>query len=290
MNTETLDQKINRLERTIQRCIHQINDKRNTDEVIDIFTKAKAEAERQLSDVQAFKTAGNAAQKGKKPHLCGENGNYGSKGNAANAAPRIIVEPDLSGGNGRSGPEENAVQHVSITPHLFGENEQSGSKNNAANMTPAVTIESHLSGESQNTTPHFPPAENTPPASVIYATGSGSTRLVRIEWVGGKKEAVTLTEGQIRSRFTSTLRDCAESQPAVRENWEKLVESQSFRNLVTYYRALALLPRPSGEEMATMEDIGRGCFLGRARVKLWELIQEDIDDSPATKCTSEGCR
>jgi hypothetical protein len=272
MNTETLDQKINRLEKTIQRCIHQINDKRNTDEVIDIFTKAKAEAERQLSDAQALKMAGNAAKKGNKPHLSGEKENSASKENAANAALNVIVEPDLSRENGRSGPKENAVQRVTILPHLSGENEQSGSKKNAVNIAPTVTIEPHLSGEIHPTTPHFPPAENTPPTSVIYATGSGSTRLVRIEWVGGKKEAVTLTEGQTRSRFTSTLRDCAESQPAVRENWEKLVESQSFRNLVTYYRALALFPRPSGEEMATMEDIGRVHFLGKVRGRIWELV------------------
>jgi hypothetical protein len=277
MSTETLDQKINRLEKTIQRCIFQINDKRNTDEVIDIFTKAKAEAERQLTEVQALKTAGNAAQKGNKPHLSDENGKSGSKENAANTAPNVIVEPDLSGGNGRTGSKENAVQHVTITPHLSGENEQSGSKDNAENKAPSLTIEPHLSGENHPTILHFPPAEDTPPTSVIYATGSGSTRLVRIEWVGGKKEAVTLTEGQTRSRFTSTLRDCAESQPAVRENWEKLVESQSFQNLVTYYRALALFPRPSGEEMAAMEDIGRGHFLGKIRSKVWTLLQNALD-------------
>ena len=272
MSTETLDQKINRLKKTIERCTYQINDKRNTDEVIDIFSKAKAEAERQLTEVQALKTAGNPAQKGKKPHLSDENGQSGSKEDVANAAPNVIAEPNLSGGNGRPEPKVNAVQRVPITPHLTGENEQSGSKENAVKKISRVTIEPHLSGEDHPTTPHFPPTENTPQASVIYATGSGSTRLVRIEWIGGKKEAVTLTEGQTRSRFTSTLRDCAESQPAVRENWEKLMESQSFQNLVTYYRALALFPRPSGEAMATMEDIGKGHFLGRVRGKIWELV------------------
>lgn len=224
MITENLDQKIARLERTIDRCIYQINDTRNTPETIETFIRGKAEAEKQLAAARKEKAAQN------KPV---------SETSIPNSATNRKTTSSPTGGAIVGEVSRKAAQPRSAVPN--------GPQNPA---------------EGQHT-------------HVVTAAPS-QTLLVKIEWLDSEKEPLILGQGEVLSRLTVTLRDCAESQTVAAENWDKLVLSKQFRTLCLYYRAYAIFPRPSQEPLPAIRDIGEQYFRTAARKKIWELIRETV--------------
>lgn len=207
MTNETLDQKIARLERTIGRCIYQMNDTRNTDEIIQTFTRAKAEAERQLKAAREEKAA------------------------VSSNTPK---------------PAQNSATD----------------RNTAANTKRGgrLTVQ-----KDDNLQTH------------VLTSAPRQTLVVKIEWMDSERPPVVLGQGEVLNRFTRTLRDCAESQSAQTENWDKLQMSKQFDTLCLYFRAYALFPRPSQQTLPTQEDMGAQYFVGNNRKKIWELIIETIN-------------
>ena len=233
MTTESISDKIKRLQKTIERCDVQINDTRNSEEIIKTFKKAKMEALRQLNEATNKNAANTNAQKTPdSPHLSGESGE---------------ITPHF-------GPEQKGTK-----------NEKSQMRRNiSSELTTNAAIEPHLSGEMDIEKP------------VIYSTGTGPTLKVQIEWVGTDRPSIILGQGETLGRFTTLLRDCAWSNSASTGNWEKFCNSKSWRNLVLFYRAYAIFPRPSGEVLPTLEDIGKQYFVGEVRKMIWKLIEKEM--------------
>lgn len=101
---------------------------------------------------------------------------------------------------------------------------------------------------------------------VVQADISNGTKRVRIEWGHGKADV--LTEGDARSRFTTALRDLAESRMAKAERWNDLERYVSFQRAVAYYQALTEFweAPPSAGQLGIAP-------LGKVRTEIFSRIQ-----------------
>lgn len=106
---------------------------------------------------------------------------------------------------------------------------------------------------------------SAPTAATITApAGMGPVKVI-IEWASGDVDE--LTEGECRSRFTSALRDLAESRYVAEGRWHDLPRYQTFANAVAYYRGLTLIRR----QAPTARELGLGA-LGAVRSKVFGMV------------------
>ena len=274
---ESKSAKIDRLNEIIARAEFQMNDSRNSPEIIDIFRKAKNEALRQLNEQK------NAAKNEITPHLSGEN-----KEIVVDKAPYFQSEtprkdetdpanahilPDKCGEISTSGNSTNAA-NSSISPDKCGEITASGTSINAANCTisPDQCGEITTSGNSIN-------AAVQPEIFVITASSASNPVMVKIEWKDGVRPSLILQEGEVKARFIAILRDLSDSRSAAEKNWGKLRRSRGFQSLITFYQALSVFPKPSGHPNATMEDIGRKYFISEVRKRIWWMLHEALSET-----------
>lgn len=94
----------------------------------------------------------------------------------------------------------------------------------------------HAGNPTKNTPSNGRNGSPTSNTAVISAILSGSTKQVIIQWGHGKSD--TLTEGEARSRFTTALRDLAQSRMANLGRFDDLSRYITFGRAVAYYRAL----------------------------------------------------
>lgn len=73
---------------------------------------------------------------------------------------------------------------------------------------------------------------------VITADITGGNRLVTIQW--NSEASDTFTEGEVRSRFTTALRDLAESRLAKQGRFSDIPQYIIFQRAVAYYQALSI--------------------------------------------------
>lgn len=99
-------------------------------------------------------------------------------------------------------------------------------------------------------------------AGVIIA----DRKTVVIDWGHGRTD--TLTEGEARGRFTTSLRDLAESRMARRGRMEDIRQYVTFDRAVAYYRALTefWLSAPTPQQLEIWP-------LGKIRSEIFEMIQ-----------------
>jgi hypothetical protein len=273
MTTESISEKIQRLQKTIERCDVQINDTRNSEEIIETFKKAKMEALRQLNEATNKNAANTTAPKTpNSPHLSGEIGTITphfqspQKDQETRKSEMQLPEPPVS--------PDKCGETGGLPPHFDAQNVPINALNpemrhkTTAELPSGAANKPHLSGEIDIEKP------------VIFSTGTGPTLKVQIEWVGRNRPTIILGQGETLGRFITLLRDCAWSASASTGNWEKFCNSKSWRNLVLFYRAYAIFPRPSGEVLPTLEDIGKQYFVGEVRKMIWRLIQQEMDAAP----------
>jgi hypothetical protein len=111
---------------------------------------------------------------------------------------------------------------------------------------------------------------NTEPSTEKYtvtAILSLGTKLVSIDW--GHDRIDTLTEGEVRSRFTTALRDLAVSRMVRQQRFDDMKRYTTYARAVSYYQALTLFwgepPTPGQLEIYP---------LAKTRQTIFTLIQE----------------
>lgn len=120
-----------------------------------------------------------------------------------------------------------------------------------------------------------PIAANTPPSPLGGGAGGGARiagvivadrKTVLIDWGAGRTD--TLTEGEARGRFTTALRDLAESRMVRLGRLEDIRQYITFDRAVTYYRALTefWLSPPTPQQLQIWP-------LSKVRSEIFELIQ-----------------
>lgn len=109
-----------------------------------------------------------------------------------------------------------------------------------------------------------PAATDTP---VLAAILTGSQKQVLIEWGHGKSDL--LTEGEARSRFTTALRDLAESRMAKLGRYDDLTRYITFSRAIAYYRALTEFwaAPPTAQQLAIAP-------MGRLKQEIFEMITQ----------------
>jgi len=110
--------------------------------------------------------------------------------------------------------------------------------------------------------------------TTISAETLAMFRKVKIAWEEGKTE--TLMEGQVRSRFVTTLRDLVNSRHAAEERWDALAQYVSFSRAVTYYRALRIFW--SGDPSAAQLRIQ---LVGKTKETIFHMIVKSAQDDNA---------
>jgi len=108
----------------------------------------------------------------------------------------------------------------------------------------------------------------------ILAPLGGEPKKVRIQWGNGGID--TITEGMCRSRFTSALRDLAESTYAEKERYDDLRYYTTFHRACGYYRGLTAL----WGRQPTARDLGLG-VLSRVRATIMDMIVTATAIQPA---------
>lgn len=100
---------------------------------------------------------------------------------------------------------------------------------------------------------------------VITADITGGNRMVTIRW--NADTADTLTEGEVRSRFTTALRDLSESRLARQGRFSDIPQYIIFQRAVAYYQALSLFwgSSPSAAQLNLTP-------LSRVKQTIFELI------------------
>jgi hypothetical protein len=101
---------------------------------------------------------------------------------------------------------------------------------------------------------------------IVEASLEGGTKRVKIEWGHGKADL--LTEGEARSRFTSCLRDLAESRMAKVGRMADLRQYMSFSRARGYYAALTEFwgAPPTALQLAIAP-------LGRTKSEIFDMIR-----------------
>lgn len=126
-----------------------------------------------------------------------------------------------------------------------------------------VTIAQHQFRRTATPKPEPEDAECIP---IVHADISTGMKRVKIEWGHGKADM--LTEGEARSRFTTALRDLAETRMAKAERWNDVERYVSFQRAVAYYQALTEFwdAPPSAGQMGIAP-------LGKVRTEIFSRIQ-----------------
>lgn len=111
-----------------------------------------------------------------------------------------------------------------------------------------------------------PEPEDAECVPIVQAEISTGMKRVKIEWGHGKADV--LTEGEARSRFTTALRDLAESRMARMERWDDVERYVSFQRAVAYYEALTEFweAPPSAGQLGIAP-------LGKVRTEIFSRIQ-----------------
>lgn len=111
-----------------------------------------------------------------------------------------------------------------------------------------------------------PEPEDAECVPIVQADISTGMKRVKIEWGHGKADI--LTEGEARSRFTTALRDLAESRMARMERWDDVERYVSFQRAVAYYEALTEFweAQPSAGQLGIAP-------LGKVRTEIFSRIQ-----------------
>lgn len=109
--------------------------------------------------------------------------------------------------------------------------------------------------------------------TTITAETLAMLRKVKIEWEDGRNES--LMEGQVRSRFVTTLRDLVKSRYAEEKRWDAIEQYVSFSRAVTYYRALRIFWNgdPSADQLRIQ--------LGGTKEIIFRIIVKSAQDDNA---------
>lgn len=280
---ESTQQKRERLIETIKSCEQEINNPNefSSPAMVVQFKKGLAEAERQLNELNAAQPAQQPAPTTK----VDQRSNVTAKEPVTAQPKPTPAQPAIITPNVPTTPNVTAQEALKPEPTMqdtIGE----PSTRDSQTLTPGIGViggkmpllyNAPFKPQQQTATGVTVIEENSPEQTIsatIHSCNSAGSLFVKIVWVGGNEEM--LLEGQCRSKFTSRLSDCAESRSAMDKNWGKLKISNSFRKLVSYYKALSHYPRPSSQKWPTIEDIGAKYFMSENRKKLWLMIQEEI--------------
>jgi hypothetical protein len=101
----------------------------------------------------------------------------------------------------------------------------------------------------------------------LEVTNSENTVVLDID---SKKYLVS----DVKSRVLTYLTHCAESKSANEGNWSKLLQGQSFANLVFWLQALGKFPLKSGGKFPTQNDVGEHLFKSKVRKIIYLLAEK----------------
>lgn len=129
-----------------------------------------------------------------------------------------------------------------------------------------VTFRTIVAGKPEETT--VTPAQPVD-SPMVYATSVKATRTVTIDWGHGRAD--NLTEGECRGRFTTALRDLANSRLARQGRMNDIPAYLTFQRAVAYYLGLCLLwgHTPSPLELEIHP-------LGRKKAEIFEMIAAEV--------------
>lgn len=130
-----------------------------------------------------------------------------------------------------------------------------------------VTFRTIVAGKPEETT--VTPAQPVD-SPMIYAASERATRTVTIDWGHGRAD--NLTEGECRGRFTTALRDLANSRLARQGRMRDIPAYLTFQRAVAYYHGLCLLwgHTPSPLELEIHP-------LGRKKAEIFEMIAAEVE-------------
>jgi len=138
------------------------------------------------------------------------------------------------------------------------------SKGTLHTLRPAASVHSSTP-ENQAITPQHDPERRE--MGVIIAIASGQQKRVMIKW---KADSVILSEGETRSRFTTALRDLANSRYAQQQRWQDVQLYVTYARACTYYLALMEF----WQEAPTPQQLALSSMSAK-RQRIFEMIRGD---------------